>query len=120
MEGLPQGIEDIGVLGAFLLGMFLLMRQLLLGYQAGEDEKWKWVQERMDQKDQQLTVQHEKVLIISGKVIELSDKMVVATEAATRAAENTAATMATMGEGIKTGLTEVCMRLEKVENKLVP
>ena len=114
METLPKELQDWGLVGGLVMGMFLLVRQLML-----------WMQGRIDAKDEQLREQHEKVLETATNVISLADKTAAAMVAATKAAENTARVIEGMGEsakigmtGVQQGLTEICVRLESVEERV--
>ena len=94
MEALPKELQDWGLVGGLLIGMFLLVRGLML-----------WMQGRIDAKDALLAEQHDKALEVSNSVIAL----------ATETGQKTTTALAALTEGVKDMGREICTRMDRTE-----
>lgn len=89
-------IEKYGILGAVAVGMFVLVRQLMV-----------WMQGRIDAKDVLLAEQHDKALQVSQAVIDLAQ------DTATR----TATALDALTDEIRGMSDGICQRLERIEGQ---
>lgn len=93
---LQAAIEKYGLVGAIVIGMYVLVHKLVV-----------WMQSRIDAKDGQLQEQHAKQLEMSQAVISL------ASDTATK----TAQALDALTSEIKAMGVGICERIERIEGR---